>query len=267
MLLPGLELGLAPERLPMELTFERGTAESPRGHALIYFRSSRDSSTVLASYMVVAPVPINLSRYMPPMFAANLPATDLQSVSAIPLPPLPEKVESYAYLQRLAEAREEDLIFAGTIDPDDVHRGLMVMNEVGQQYVRLYADYLQRLPAIPAQPEAEEPTLGVDEVIYSLMSEKQRLGELAKLTGKLRYAVDGGDVRQISETVREMEALARYVPEKYRMDDLVAAAQIPGPRGERLSQLYVDRCYRLSDEDYIGLQKIDQEIKVLESSL
>ena len=59
------------------------------------------------------------------------------------------------------------------------------------------------------------------------MSEKQRLGELAKLVGKLRYAVDGGDGRQVQETVQEMEALDRYVPEKYRLGDIIAAASCP----------------------------------------
>jgi len=257
----------AGEAAQMDLTFERGTADSPRGHALVYFRSSQDPAVVMASYLVIAPVPINLSRYMPPMFAANLPASELQSISAIPLPPLPEKVESYAWLQRMAEAREEDLVFAGTLEPDDVQRGLLLMSEVGQQYARLYADYLSRLPpAAVEEQEAEAPALGVHEVLYSLMSEKQRLSELAKLTGKLRYAVEGGDQRQIDEAVQEMEALANVVPEKYRVRALIAAARIPGPKGERLSQLYIDRCYRLSDEDYSGLQKIDEEIKALEAS-
>lgn len=249
----------------MEITFERGTSDKPRGHALVYFRSARNQTVLLASYIVVPPVPLNLARYMPPLFASNFPVQDAQSVSAIPLPPLPEAVEGYAYIVQLAEARDDDLIYAGTIEPDDVQRGLMATGEVGQQYVGLYTNYLKSLRAAPVEEE-EQPTLGalgVDEALYSLMSEKQRLGELAKLTGKLRYAVDGGDTRLIDETVRDMQALARYVAEKYRVGDLIAAGQIPGPKGERLSQLYVDRCYLLSDEDYSGLQKVDGEIRSL----
>jgi hypothetical protein len=45
-------------------------------------------------------VPLNLARYMPPMFAANMPSGEAEAISAVPLPPVPEEVESYAYVQR-----------------------------------------------------------------------------------------------------------------------------------------------------------------------
>jgi hypothetical protein len=248
----------------MDITFERGASSRPRGHALVYFRSDVDDTIVLASYVVVPPVPLNLARYMPPLFASNFPAQDAQSVSSIPLPPLPERVEGYGYVARLAEARDDDLIYAGTIDSDDVQRGLMAAGEVAQQYSALYAAYLNTLPPI-AEAERKTPTLEVDEVLYSLMSEKQRLSELSKLIGKLRYAVEGSDASLTAETVAEMQALARYLPDKYRLGDLIAAAQIPGPKGARLSQLYVERSYLLSSEDYAALQKVDGEIRSLQT--
>jgi hypothetical protein len=249
----------------MDLTFERGSASEPRGHALLYFRGARDRSEVLASYLIIPPVPLNLSRYMPPMFSANLPPSQMQQVSGVPLPPVPEKVESYPYLRQLAELRDDDLIYAGTLDADDIQRGMMLAAEGAQRYHSLYADYLARsvMPAV-AEAEEQEESAGVSDVIYGLMSERQRLGEMAKLTGQLRYAVDGNDTRGIRDTVREMEALSHHVPDKYRLDDLIVAAQLPGPRGQRLSQLYVDRCYRLADEDYASLKSIEEEIRSLQ---
>ena len=247
----------------MEFTFERGSSAEPRGHALLYFRSSQDPTELLACYLVVPPVPLNLSRYMPALFAGNLPASELQQISAIPLPPVPERVESHAHLRQLAEARNDDLIYGGPLDPDDAQRGLLAASEGAQRYLHLYGDYARRFPSVPA--EEGEPLAEVSDVIYSLMTENQRLGELAKLTGKLRYALEGDDRRLVAETVREMEALGRHVPEKYRVADLIAAVQIPGPRGERLSQLYVDRCYRLYEEDYASLRKIEEEIKSLQA--
>src|SRR5512146_3193245 len=104
----------------MDLTFERGERDKPKGHALLYFRNPANQGEVLASYLVVPPVPLDLSKYMPPLFAGNIPQSQLQPVSAIPLPPVPEVVESRAYLQQLAEARDDDLVYGGTLDPDDV---------------------------------------------------------------------------------------------------------------------------------------------------
>lgn len=244
----------------MDLNFERGSREEPRGHALLYFRNRKDENAVVASYLIIPPVPLNLARYMPPMFAASLSSQDVQAVTAVPLPPLPEPFESYPALDRLAAAREDDLVYGGKIDPDDVQRGLMLVNEAAQRYLQLYSDYLRRLP--PAELE-ESSSLEVSEVLYSLMPERQLLGELAKLTGKLRYAIEGGDARQVKDTVREMEALSRHVPEKYRVGEVIAAAQQAGMLGERLSQLYLDRCYRLAEEDYAGLKRLEEEIRKL----
>ncbi|MHB1132798.1 MAG: hypothetical protein ACYC4L_10470 [Chloroflexota bacterium] len=246
----------------MEMTFERGEQARPRGHALIYFRNSKGDASVLASYLIVPPVPLNLARYMPPMFAASMPTQDAQT-SAVPLPPVPEPFESRAALERLAEARGDDLLYGGNLDPDDVQRGLLAVTEAAHQYQRLYEEHLRHLPK-PEPELAEGEGTNVNDVLFSLMSERQLLGELAKLVGTLRYALEGGDARQVKETVREMEALGRHVPEKYRVDELIAAAQQPGAKGQRLSQLYVDRCFRLSDEDYAGLGQIEEEIKQLE---
>ncbi|MHB1417233.1 MAG: hypothetical protein ACYC1C_18460, partial [Chloroflexota bacterium] len=198
----------------MQLNFTRGVQARPRGHALVYFRGGGPGSEVLATYLVVPPVPLNLAKYMPPMFASGMPMGEMQNVSAVPFPPIPEKVESVSYLERLAEARDDDLIDGGTVDVEDMQRALMATSEAARQYLDLYENYLRSLPA-PSAPAEEEESYEVDDVLFSLMSERQRLGELAKLTGKLRYALDGGDTRQVKETVREMEALGKYVPEKY----------------------------------------------------
>lgn len=248
----------------MDFTFERGSSDKPRGHALLYFRGADNEATILATYLIVPPVPLNLARYMPPMFAANIPASEAQAISAVPLPPVPEEVESYAYLQQLAEARDDDLLYGGTLDVSDMQRALLTTSEAAQRYLLLYQDFARRLPEV--EPEPEQPlALDVNDVLYGLMSENQRLGELAKLTGKLRYAIEGQDGPLIGETVAEMRAIARHLPEKYKVEELIEGAQLPGERGQRLSQLYIDRCYRLFEEDYDSLQAIDAEINKLKS--
>ena len=56
----------------MDLTFERGDPSRPCGHALLYFTTG-SPERVLATYLVIPPIALNLAKYMPPMFAANLP--------------------------------------------------------------------------------------------------------------------------------------------------------------------------------------------------
>ena len=43
----------------MAFTFERGSVDNPRGHALIYFQSSHDAGELLATYLVVLPIQVN----------------------------------------------------------------------------------------------------------------------------------------------------------------------------------------------------------------
>ena len=65
----------------MAARFELGDPEHPRGHALVYFRVSGGGDELLATYIVVLPIAINPAKYIPPAFAARMPAA-VQSVDA-----------------------------------------------------------------------------------------------------------------------------------------------------------------------------------------
>lgn len=249
----------------MDFTFERGNAESPAGHALVYFSDPADGTT-LATYLVVLPINLELSRYVPPMLASQLPITELKEMNVVPLPPVPEKVESREHLAHLADLRRDDLIRGGTASATDVLRLMALVGEVSQRYGELYEEYLHRAPeTTPSPAESSETT--VSEVLYGLMSDQQRLAELAKLAGQLRYAVEGGDKRQIEDLAAEMMRLGRYLPSTYDVTSLVEAVKRAGPIGDQLSALYLDRCYKLSGEDYAALEQIDREIQRLRASL
>ena len=249
----------------MDLVFERGSARSPSGHALVYLSDPADHA-VLAVYVVVLPINLELSRYIPPMLASQLPLADMKGMNAVPLPPIPEKVESHGYLEHLADLRRDDLIAAGTASANDVMRLMSLVGEIAQRYAQLYDDYVQRSPtAEPVLAEQTEST--VSEVLYGLMSEQQRLAELAKLAGQLRYAVDGGDRPQIEDLSAEMGRLAQHLPASYAVNAFVDAVKHAGPVGDQLSALYLDRCYKLSSEDYTTLEQIDREIQRLRGSL
>jgi hypothetical protein len=248
----------------MQLQFERGSGERPRGHALFYLRSTDDPEAVLATYLIVLPVTVDLSRYLPPMFAQQMPATEAGGISAMPWPPVPEPVSSHGYLERLADSRDDDLISGGAVDPARVELMLQVTAEASQEYARLYSQ--RELPAEEPASEGPAPELDVDEVLYSLMGERDRLTELVKLTGKLRDAVEAGDRGRVEDAVADVRRLARHFPEKYRLEEFLAVAQLSGAKGRRLTELYVERCYHVCNEDYAGLQQVDAQIQAASSA-
>ena len=49
----------------MTLSFELGNIESPKGHALLYFKDSVQDD-FYATYIVLLPITVDVSKYVPP---------------------------------------------------------------------------------------------------------------------------------------------------------------------------------------------------------
>jgi hypothetical protein len=170
------------------------------------------------------------------------------------------------YLRELAERRGDDLCDMGTLLITDDNQRLAFAAEGCMEYAELYAAYQQRSPvtAEPSQPEQSPlDDVDVDDVVASMLPERDRLSEIARLIGQSRYALETGDRRQLDEVTKTMHRLARSLPEKYRADLLVEAALRTDNTGPRLAELYLQRAYKLLDEDYIGIPPIEQEIRDL----
>ena len=105
----------------MALTFEIGDPSFPKGHAIAYFRSGAD---VLATYVLVLPISMDMGKYLPPLLASQLGgmAGNLigEGMGSFAAPPVPEQVESLDYLERLAHVRGDDLVSGGTVVLGDV---------------------------------------------------------------------------------------------------------------------------------------------------
>ena len=251
----------------MDLVFEQGDPTAPKGHALLYFREPGDVAKLYATYVVVLPISIDLVKYMPPFLANQIPQMNARELSAFAFPPMPEEVGGQRRLETLVQARGDDLLFGGEIAPAQVQDMLMQVNDLVQEYAQRYQGYIQG--AVPADAPEESEVIsgpGVNEVLFGLMGERDRLVELAKLIGRLRFAVEGTDVRQVQEVEEEVGILSRYLPERYQVDALVKAAKDPSRTGGDLAQLYLDRCYKLADEDYARIQEIEERIRAIESA-
>ena len=175
----------------MDITFERGSKESPKGHAFVYFKSALGDE-IWCTYVVMLPISFDVAKYVPPFLMNQMGDLGPKDLSAFAFPPAPERLESYQYLQDLADIRDDDILYGGTYDSNDVASGMMAVSEAVQEYAGLYGQVMEaQQPATALGESSAEENLGINEVLYGLMSEPDKLNELTKLVGKLRFAVDG----------------------------------------------------------------------------
>ncbi len=273
----------------MDLRFEVGDEREPRGHAILFARTRGER--ILATYCVILPIQFSIGKYLPPMLAGQIPLEAMSgeaSMSAMPIPPMLEETPSVEALRQLAEMRGDDLCDMGTLLIDEETQRMAYAAEACAAYGQAYARYQQRWPAViepidtsplgagatgrgartggaGANQTADGPLadLDVDAVIASFSTERERLGEIARLIGQARYAMETGDQRQLTETRAQLNRLAQSLPDKYRADQLAQAALSTESTGPQLAALYLQRAYKLLDEDYISIPPIEQQIRDL----
>ncbi len=270
----------------MDIQFEIGDPSRPRGHALLYFRVDTEPDHVYGTYIVTLPITADLTKYVPPFLAAHLGSGDtgpLANFAAFAMPPMSELVEGgYDRLVQLANLRNDDLVYGGSMFSYDLPRMMESVASAVQEYSDAWNEAAGVSPSIPAddaaialgapgQPAgASDPDdgdtqgLGVNEVLWSFMSEGDRLAEMGRLLGRLRFAQEGNDAAAIADITAEMTALGRHLPDEFSIGALVANAGDTGPVAAQLAQLYLDRCYRLSSGDTEQVRRIEEAIRNLE---
>ena len=260
----------------MDLTFERGDPEQPKGHAVLYFRVDTEPDKVYATYVVTLPIKADLAKYIPPFLASQLGGLPLNDLSAFAMPPLPEPVDGYQELERLCQLREDDLVYVTSMFSFDLPRMMEAVTEAVQAYADLCArrfgsgaaisvEAVESVEEAKERETSEDRSYQVNEVLFGLMSESDKLAELAKLLGTLRFAVEGSDSGTIDDVSEEITTLARHLPEGFQVSTLLGVAKDTSQRGSKLAQLYLDRCFRLSAGDFSSAQALDAEIQSLES--
>lgn len=248
----------------MDVVFERGSSEDARGHALLYFRSSSDPEEVWATYVVILPIKVDIAKYVPPFLMNQVGELGPRDFSAFAFPPAPEKVEGRQHLEKLASIREDDILFCGTFQPTDIASALMRVNEAVQRYAEMWSQRAAQHPLAPGPAEAGAG-LAVNEVLYGLMSDADKLSELTKLVGRLRFAVEGGDATLIREAEEDIKLLSKHLPESHQIPRLVEVAKSKDRHGAALADLYLQRCFHLTQEEYAKLGEVESKIRALES--
>jgi hypothetical protein len=250
------------------LSYVLGDADRPRGHALVFFRDRTDGDQVLASYIVVPPVQMDFAKYVPPMFAGQFDQLVAQGPSAFPLPPIPETVPSLDHLRALAIARDDDMLDGGSLDPKDLGRAMATVSEIAGEYMQAHLRAIEAMADSAAVDDAPEalPLLDPDDILLDVLTDVEKVGRLAKLTGTLRYAVSGSDGALSQETVDSMRRVGRRLPEHYRVEELLLAAQSRDASADELVGLYVERCYRLAREELESIAALDQRISTMRAN-
>ena len=271
----------------MAIQFEIGDPLRPRGHALLYFRVDTEPDNVYGTYIVTLPITADLTKYVPPFLAAHLGSGDtgpLANFAAFAMPPMSELVEGgYDRMVQLANLRSDDLVYGGNMFSYDLARMMESVASAVQEYSDAWnqsagASDAAALPAddaaiplgSPNRPadaetsDADTGGLGVNEVLWSFMSEGDRLAEMGRLLGRLRFAQEGNDATAIADITAEMTALGRHLPDEFNIATLVANASESGPVAAQLAQLYLDRCFRLSSGDAEQVRRIEEAIRNLE---
>jgi hypothetical protein len=257
----------------MSIRFLRGDPQAPKGHAIFIARSATDSHTVLATYCVVPPMPLSLAKYLPSFLASQLSPEDLQEATNVPVMPIPPMLEEGSALERLqilAERRDDDLCDIGTVNPKDEGARMQLVAQGCQEYGQYYVNFASTFAQIPSIAEVPDEApialddLDAEDLLVQTMTDRQRLAELGKLIGVARYALEGHDSQQLQETKQRMQRVAAPLADKYRTSELMAAAFDPGDRGARLAELYLERAYKLLDEEYADIPGIERTIRELQ---
>ena len=249
----------------MAIEFEKGDREAPKGHAVLYFESASDPKEIWATYLVILPISVDVSKYVPPFLMNQVGDLAAQDLSAFAFPPAPERVDGREYLASLADSRGDDVLFGGRVDPADVPAAMMLVNETVQQYAEQYSATAAGYEAL-VEGGTEGVGLEVSEVLYELMSEADRLSELTKLVGRLRFAAEGGEAGLVREAEADIEVLARHLPEEFEIPRLVAFTKSGGPLAGRIADLCLQRCFHLAQQEFVKLGQVEREIETLEAS-
>jgi hypothetical protein len=247
------------------LSYVLGDPDRPRGHALVFFRNVTDGDQILASYIVVPPVQMDFAKYVPPMFAGQFDQFVAQGPSAFPLPPIPESVPSLEHIRALASARDDDMIDGGMLDPRDLGRAMAMVSEIAGEYTQAHLRVIESVGESAAVEEGADalPSLDPDDILLDVLTDAEKVGRLARLTGTLRYAVGGSDEALSQETLDSMRRVGRRLPDHYRVEELLVAAQSRDADADQLVGLYVERCYRLAREELESIAALDERISTM----
>jgi|TARA_B100001750_G_C15389671_1_gene536781 hypothetical protein len=250
----------------MDLNFDLGSQEECKGHAILYFRDSNNQNEVWATYIVLLPITVEVSKYVPPFLMNQISDIGANDLSAFAFPPAPEKVESREYIDVIANIRSDDILYGGLFDSIDIQSSMILVNEAVQKYAEYYDQEVLLENSMERIDDVNNSTLDVNSVLYEFMSTNDKLSELTKMIGRLRFAIEGNENALAQEAETDIENLSKHLPSEYEIAKITNAAKSSDVFGSKLTDLWLKRCFHLTQQEFVEIVQIDEEIKRLESN-
>ena len=241
----------------MDLIFQKGSKESPKGHALLYFNNKDNPSEIWATYIITLPIEVDIKKYMPPFLVNDNNAINSSDFNSFAFPPSPELLGSLENVQDLAELRDEDLIDGGNIDINDSANNMMKINEILSQYLNLYLN--SNSEKIKKIDEKELENSNINSLMYEFMNVNDRMTELSKLLSKLLFAIENSQDPLIAECEKDIESLSSFYPQNHKINKIVEYTKIKNK--SNIAELYFKRCLYLAKENY---EKVEEYEKLIE---
>ena len=98
------------------------------------------------------------------------------------------------------------------------------------------------------------------------MSTNDKLSELTKMIGRLRFAIEGNENALAQEAETDIENLSKHLPSEYEIAKITNAAKSSDVFGSKLTDLWLKRCFHLTQQEFVEIVQIDEEIKRVESN-
>ena len=247
----------------MNLNFDLGSQEDCKGHAVLYFRDSNNQNEVWATYIVLLPITVEVSKYVPPFLMNQISDIGANDLSAFAFPPAPEKVESREYIDVIANIRSDDILYGGIFDSIDIQSSMMLVNEAVQKYAEFYDHEIILENSIDS---IDNSKLDVNSVLYEFMSTNDKLSELTKMIGRLRFAIEGKEKSLADEAENDIKSLSKHLPNEYEVSKITNAAKSSDVFSSKLTDLWLKRCFHLTQQEFVEIGRIDDEIERLESN-
>ena len=248
-----------------DLDFKLGNKEKPMSHAIIYFT---DNEIIFASYVIDFPITGDISKYIPEMFADQIPDQDMDKII---FPPLPEKYDgSLNELMNLCSLRSDDLIYGGSMSSEEKTLVMSKLSQIANDYSELCKKYFDEITLDNFLGDSKDNTkkiLDTENIEFISMQESELLLEITKLIGKIKFSKDNNETETINLHKKMISKISEMLPENRKIKDMISYLDLDTKNSEKIVSAYISRAYSMFNEDYIKVKELESLILKLENSL
>ena len=238
-----------------DINFRLGSSKEPKGHAVIYFV---EEENIFVSYVVDFPITVDMSKYIPEMFADQIPEQDMDKII---IPPVPEKYHgNIESLENLCNHRGDDLINGGSILIKDSTLAMSKLSKIGKDYSDICKDFYDNLSLNKIFSNSKK----ISSSEYLNLSESDLLAEVTKIVGKIKFQKDNNE--SVDPEIEKVKNISKLLPENRKIKEIINFLDLEKRNSEKIISAYISRAYSMLNEDYIKVKELETEILELDNN-